>query len=118
MEPRAGSALQDVCPPPATCRQLHPSGTSIADSDFAPFNNNRDAPVTLGMPQHLVKLRLVRFHIIVNCSVRKVRPGFVCIRSSAFAINDDFLCHDVTSFYGYYYSVTLDGGGDRSGKSL
>jgi hypothetical protein len=40
---------------PATCRQLYPSGASVADFDLITVNDDRHLPGPLGNREHLLE---------------------------------------------------------------
>ena len=86
---------------PASHRQLagplYPSGAPIPDRDLAVLHDDRNIPFSLGDAQHLVKPRLVRFHVIVFgfCPI-----GFTSlfrIGSAALPVDDDLLWHGSSS---------------------
>jgi len=41
---------------PATCRQLHSSGASVADLDLVAFKDNGHLPGPIGVLEHLLEL--------------------------------------------------------------
>ena len=65
----------------------------MADFYLFTYNNDRHFPHTFGHLEHFIELFTVVGYINVSGFVSVSRPGFVCIGSTGFAINDYFVCH-------------------------
>ena len=74
-----------------TDESLHASCTPIADFYLFTFNNDRHFPHTLGHFEHFLELFTVVSDVYVSGFVSVSRPGFVCVGSTGFAINDYFV---------------------------
>jgi hypothetical protein len=51
---------------PATCRQLHPSGASVADLDLIAVNDDRHLPGPFGKREHLLEPGGVFIDIVIH----------------------------------------------------
>jgi hypothetical protein len=70
-----------------------PSCPAIPDGDFFTLNYNRNFSDASGVRQHLLEFVALFFYVHVLSVFPVCRPGIFCVRSAAFAINDNFFCH-------------------------
>ena len=88
-----------------TDESLHASCTPIADFYLLTFNNDRHFPHTLGHFEHFLEFFIVVSDVYVSGFVSVSRPGFVCVGSTGFAINDYFVCHGHSPFCIYFFDL-------------
>jgi len=70
-----------------------PSGPAVTNGDLFALNDNRYFSDATRVRQHLLELVAFFFYIHVLRVFPVCRPGILCMRSAAFAINDNFFCH-------------------------
>ena len=70
-----------------------PSCPAVPNGDLFTLNYNRYFSDATGVSQHLLEFVAFFFYVHVLCVFPVSRPGILCMRSAAFAINDNFFCH-------------------------
>ena len=70
-----------------------PSCPAVPNGDLYTLNYNRYFSDATGVSQHLLEFVAFFFYVHVLCVFPVGRPGILCMRSAAFAINDHFFCH-------------------------
>ena len=70
-----------------------PSCPAVPNGDLFTLNYNRYFSDATGVSQHFLEFIAFIFYVHVLCVFPVGRPGILCMRSAAFAINDNFFCH-------------------------
>ena len=69
------------------------SRTAVADRDFFSLHDNRDAPLPLGVDEHLIQPHRVPTDVVVRRAIAKGRPGLVRVGSARLAVDDYRIAH-------------------------
>ena len=72
---------------------LDASGSSVAYFYFVPLDDDRHFSHALAVFQHVLELVLFPDNVVVNHIIPISRPGFVGVRSSRLAEDNNLVCH-------------------------